>query len=84
MTSRSAAIDALRAADKAMDAYTGPEGTPEYKRLAAAVEAAYTNPALPDRHRDPRDRKNAHKLRCKCRTPRTDRDGYCLNCGCPA
>lgn len=82
MTKRSAAIRAQKTADDAMDAYTGPHGTPEFRRLYAAVEAAYNDPNLPDSHRDPRDRANAHKLRCKCRTPRPDQDSYCLGCGC--
>lgn len=82
-TKRRQAVDALGAADRAMAAYTGPEGAAEYERLTAAVEAAYTSPHLPDRYRDPRDRRNAHKLRCECLTPRRDRDGYCLGCGCP-
>jgi hypothetical protein len=56
--------------------------TPEYRRLNAAVEAAYINPNLPDRYRDPRDRKDAHKLRCRCTPSEPDADGYCLACGC--
>ncbi|NUP49186.1 MAG: hypothetical protein HOW97_18045 [Catenulispora sp.] len=83
-TKRRQAIDSLRAADAALEAYTGPEGTPESRRLAAAVEVAYVSPQLPDRYRDPRDRRNAHKLRCRCQRPTPDSDGYCTTCGCPA
>jgi len=82
-TKRRQAIDALAAADKAMAAYTGPEHTAEYKRLHAAIEAAYNSPHLPDRYRDPRDRRNAHKIRCTCQEPHPDQDRYCLDCGCP-
>lgn len=82
-TKRRQAITDLRAADAAMDAYRGTDGTPECKRLTAAQETAYNNPNLPDRYRDPRDRRNAHKLHCTCRTPRPDSDNYCLACGCP-
>lgn len=81
MTKRSDAIRALRGADAALDAYQGPEGAPEGKRLAAAVETAYNNPHLPDRYRDPRDRRNAHKIRCRCAHPTPDADGHCLDCG---
>lgn len=82
MTRRRQAIEALRRADDAFATYRGPEGTPEYRSLLAAVEKAYGSPDLPDRHRDPRDRKNAHKLRCRCTRPHADVDGYCLACGC--
>jgi hypothetical protein len=83
MTRRRDAIQALKTAEEALAANHDTEETPEYRRLNAAVEAAYINPDLPDRYRDPRDRKNAHKLHCKCRAPRLDQDSYCLDCGCP-
>lgn len=83
MTRRRDAIETLKTAEAALAANRDTEETPEYRRLNAAVETAYTNPDLPDRYRDPRDRKNAHKLRCKCRAPRPHTDGYCLDCGCP-
>lgn len=82
MNRKRQAIQALQRADDAFAAYQGPEGTTEYQRLHKAVEAAYNNPDLPDRHRDPRDRKNAHKIRCRCTRPRSDADGYCETCGC--
>lgn len=82
MTRRNAIRD-LKAAEAALAANHDSTETPEYRRLNAAVEAACTNPALPDRYRDPRDRKNAHPLRCECPTPRPDQDSYCLGCGCP-
>jgi len=82
MTKRGDAIRALREADAAVDAYRGPTGTPEQKRLTNTAEIAYNNPHLPDRYRDPRDRRTAHKLRCNCHRPTPDTDGYCTACGC--
>lgn len=81
-TKRRQAIADLRDADDALAANHDTEETPEYRRLNAAVEAAYTNPHLPDRYRDPRDRRNAHKLRCGCATSKPDGAGYCQTCGC--
>lgn len=83
MTRRRDAIQALKTADEALAANHDTEETPEYRRLTAAVIAAEANPALPDRYRDPRDRKNAHKLRCRCTPSEPDAGGYCLDCGCP-
>lgn len=82
MTRRRSAVQALKAAEDALAANRDTTETPEYRRLNAAVETAYTNPHLPDRYRDPRDRRNARKLRCGCTTSKPDADGYCLGCGC--
>jgi hypothetical protein len=82
MTKRRDAIRALKTADAALAANSDRQETPEYRRLNAAVEAAYINRDLPDRYRDPRDRKDAHKLRCGCRPAQPNGDGWCLACGC--
>lgn len=57
-----AAIRDLKQADNALDAHcnANPHITdkdPTWRRLHAAVDKAYNNPDLPDRYRDPRDRR---------------------------
>lgn len=61
-----AAIRALKQADKNFDAYcdANPHITdkdPAWRRLHTAVDKAYNNPDLPDRCRDPRDRKSRRR-----------------------